>query len=154
MRRLALLLVALAVVAGCSADDDGPGGTTTTATAPATSIPTTSPTLPPEVADDFEADDVGALCADLEALADIDPDVDPTQAQVDRLREVAETAPSGVAEPLATVADFGQAIVDGDPDGPAMEEAAAGAALLIVAYGNDACGGIVVPLFNRLSGYS
>ena len=99
-----------------------------------------------------------ALCAALQGLADIDPDADPTQAQVDRLRAIADTAPSGVAEPLLDVATFGQlgvdagATVDSLPeDAAAIQGAAVEAATILIAYGNEACG-IDVPLFDTIAG--
>ena len=92
MRRLLLPLVAAVAVVGCSADDTGhaaPASTTTSAPAPSSSV------IVPD--DTFEADDVEALCDDLGGLVDIDPTADPTQADVDRLRAIATTAPEGVA---------------------------------------------------------
>ncbi len=150
MRRLLplLLLSGLAALAvGC---DDGGGGRA----APTTPRPpaTTSDTLPIRVAESFDADDVEVLCAALGDLAAIDPDADPTQADVDRLRDVAELAPPAVEVPLLTVARYGQAVVDGDADTAEAEGDAASASLVLVAYGLDACG-LQVPLFDRLSGF-
>ncbi len=103
------------------------------------------------VFDDFAAEDVEALCADLAGLADIDPEADPTQAQVDRLEAIARTAPSGVAGPLRSVAAFGQGVVDGSDDIEALQEQAVEGAVLLIAYGNEACR-IDVPLFDSIAG--
>ena len=112
-----------------------------------TPVPSTSVAL---VDDTFAADDVEALCADLGGLADIDPSQDPTQADVDRLRAIATTAPQGVAEPLGVVAAYGQSIVDGG-DGEATRADALDAVTILIAYGNEVCD-INVPLFNSIAG--
>ena len=150
-----LLAVTLALTA-CGGDDGGDGeddaaGTTTTTTSADSSTTTTE--VPP-VDSTFAAEDVTALCEDLEGLADIDPDADPTQAQVDQIRAIAEDAPPGVAEPLEAVAAFGQAVVDegeGHDDLDAIQTEAVEAATVLIAYGNEACG-IDVPLFDTLAG--
>lgn len=149
MRRLLLFLcVAGFSLAACSDDDGGPE-----AADPPTSTAAAGPTTPTEarpVDSTFVAEDVDALCDDLEALADIDPDADPTQEAVDRLRTIAESAPAGVAEPLHDVAAFGQSVVDGDPTSE-LQSAALEAATILIAYGNEACA-IDVPLFDALAG--
>jgi hypothetical protein len=151
-RRLLLLLAAGALLAGCADDageastDEGPASTTS---------PTTTTTEPVPVDTTFLADDVERLCDDLEGLRDIDPDADPRQGDVDRLRAIAETAPPGVAEPLLEIADFGQAVIDSGgeppPDAEELRTQAADAATLLIAYGNEACD-IDVPLFNSIAG--
>lgn len=161
MRRLlltGLLAVALALaLTACGGDDGGDedGAASTTTTSPADPSTTTTPatTDVPPVDSTFEADDVAALCEELEGLAEIDPDADPTQDQVDRIRSIAEDAPTGVAEPLEAVAAFGQAIVDDDShqDTATIQTEAAEAATVLIAYGNEACG-IDVPLFNTIAG--
>jgi hypothetical protein len=149
VRRLLLIVVAALAVVGCSGDDDASEAADTSAPPTTTTTPVPSSTV--IVSDDtFEAADVEALCADLGGLADIDPSQDPTQADVDRLRAIATTAPEGVAEPLGQVADYGQAIVDGGNGGQARE-AAVGAVTILIAYGNEVCG-INVPLFNSIAG--
>jgi hypothetical protein len=135
-------LAALLLVAGCSDD-----GETSTTSATSNAGPTT--TL--EILDEFTADDVAALCADLEGLGDIDPDGDPTQTQVDRLLAIAETAPDGVAGPLRAVAAYGQAVVDGEEDLDDLRGDAVDGATLLIAYGNEACQ-IDVPLFDSIAG--
>lgn len=161
MRRLLLTVFAggLALTA-CGGDDGGDGGTAddraTTTSAAADSTTTTTEARPVDTT--FAADDVEVLCDDLEGLADIDPDADPTQEQVDRLLAIAETAPPGVAEPLEAVAAFGQLAVDttADPDAlpdnaEEVQTAAVDGATLLIAYGNEACA-IDVPLFDTLAG--
>ena len=159
MRRLLLTVFAggLAFAAcggggGESADDEA-----ATTTAEAGSGTTTTTEARP-VDSTFVTEDVETLCADLEGLADIDPDADPTQAQVDRMLAIAETAPPGVAEPLEAVAAFGQVAVDttADPDSlpdnaEEVQTAAVEGATLLIAYGNEACA-IDVPLFDVLAG--
>ena len=155
MRRTLLTVVAamVAVLVSSCAGDDGGAGDSATTTSTAFTLPlATSPTLPADVADSFDAVDADALCADLRSLADIDPAIDPTQAGVDRIRTVARTAPSALAEALETVARLGEAGLVGEPE-EALATEAAGAALLVVAYGNDVCGGLDVALFDDLSGY-
>lgn len=158
MRRLLLTLLAGALLLAACGGDDGESadGDSTTTSAAGSGVTTTTEALP--VDSTFVTEDVEALCADLEGLADIDPDADPTQDQVDRLLAVAETAPPGVAEPLAAVAAFGQLAVDAtaDPDSVPdnAEELQTGAiegATLLIAYGNEACD-IDVPLFDTLAG--
>jgi ABC-type glycerol-3-phosphate transport system substrate-binding protein len=160
MRRLLLTLLASGLaVAACGGDDGRETAesepSTTTTTAPDGSTTTSEPR---PVDSTFAPEDVDALCADLEGLADIDPDADPTQAQVDRLRAIADTAPSGVAEPLLDVATFGQLAVDAGAtvdslpeDAAAIQAAAVEAATILIAYGNEACG-IDVPLFDTIAG--
>jgi len=160
VRRLLLTVFAggLALAAcggddGVSADDDA-----ATATSSAVEDTTTTTTEARPVDSTFVTDDVETLCADLEGLADIDPDADPTQAQVDRLLAIAATAPPGVAEPLEAVAAFGQLAVDATTDPDALpddaeeiETAAVDGATLLIAYGNEACA-IDVPLFDVIAG--
>ena len=159
MRRLLLTLLASGLaVAACGGDDGGETAAadpSTTTTAPDGSTTTTEPR---PVDSTFVPEDVDALCAALQGLADIDPDADPTQAQVDRLRAIAGTAPSGVAEPLLDVATFGQLAVDAGAtvdslpeDAAAIQGAAVEAATILIAYGNEACG-IDVPLFDTIAG--
>lgn len=148
MRRLLPLLLLWLVIGAVGCGDDGGTAAPTTTRPPST----TSDTLPVRVAESFDAEDVDALCAALGDLATIDPDADPTQPDVDRLRAVAELAPPAVEVPLLTVARYGQAVVDGDADTAEAERDAADASLLLVAYGLDACG-LQVPLFDRLSGF-
>jgi ABC-type glycerol-3-phosphate transport system substrate-binding protein len=156
VRRLLLTVFAGGLaLAACGGDDAESADEETTTTTEA-SENTTTTTLP--VDSTFEAEDVEALCADLEGLADIDPDTDPTQEQVDRLLAIAETAPTGVAEPLEAVAAFGQLAVDSTEDPEALPDdaeeiqtAAVEGAGLLIAYGNEACD-IDVPLFDILAG--
>ena len=96
LRRLLLAVFAGALaLAACGGDDgesdDGVDPSTTTTSAPDDA--TTTTTEAPPVDSTFVPEDVEALCADLEGLADIDPDADPTQAQVDRLLAIAEHRP-------------------------------------------------------------
>jgi len=139
-----LAVVGLALGAGCSDD----GGAEPDADARSTTTTTTTEPRPADTT--FEADDVEALCADLEGLADIDPDADPTPASVERLTTIATTAPPGVAEPLRDVAAFGQAVIDGEPT-EELQAAALEAATILIAYGNEACE-IDVPLFDAIAG--
>ena len=139
VRRLLLPLVAAVALVGCSGSE-GSGD----------AAPASTSTTPVAVEPIFEADDVEALCDDLGGLVDIDPAQDPTQADVDRLRAIATTAPEGVARPLDQVADYGQAIVDGGNGNRARADAVDGVTILI-AYGNEVCG-IDVPLFNSIAG--
>ena len=141
-RILPLALVALAALA-CS-DDAEDAGSTTIARPTTTTAPEPVPRLTTFLAEDQEA-----LCADLEGLADIDPDAEPTPADIRRLEAIAATAPPGVAEPLQTVADFARALVDGED--PADEGAVVEAAVILISYGNEACA-IDVPLFDTLAG--
>ena len=154
MRRLLLTLFAGTLALSACGDDGGTadGGEATTTSTPAVTT-TITEVRPADTT--FAADDVEALCADLEGLADIDPDADPTQPQVDRLLAIAETAPSGVAEPLQAVAAFGQLAVDGSgalpDDAEEIQTAAVEGATLLIAYGNEACA-IDVPLFDAIAG--
>ena len=157
MRRLLLTVLVSGLALTACGDDLGEsadaGPTTTTAGAPST----TTTTEPAPVDSTFVPENGQALCADLEGLADIDPAADPTQAQVDRLLAIADTAPSGVADPLRAVAEFGQFAVDAGPtfdslpDAEALQTAAAEGATILIAYGNEACA-IDVPLFDTLAG--
>ena len=145
------VLSASLTLAACG--DHGSSTAPTTTSAPTevttTAGPVTSTTR--VIGDDtFVADDVIALCADLGGLADIDPRQDPTQADVDRLRTIATTAPEGVALPLGDVAAYGQAIVDGG-SGEATRPAAVEAVTILIAYGNEVCD-IDVPLFDTIAG--
>jgi hypothetical protein len=152
-RLLRHLALGTLLLAGCADDgsDADAGGSSTATTAPtSTTVPVTTTTEARPVDSTFVAEDVDALCADLEGLADIDPDADPTQAAVDRLVAIAEVAPTGVAEPLQEVAAFGQAVVDGDVEA-ALQSAAIEAATILIAYGNEACQ-IDVPLFDAIAG--
>lgn len=159
MRAVLVTLLAGALTLTACGGDDGEtadDGTATTTSEAGTGT-TTTIQVPP-VDPTFEADDVEALCDDLEGLADIDPDADPTQEQVDRLLAIAETAPAGVAEPLEAVAAFGQLAVDATEDAESVPDnaeeiqtAAVEGAGLLIAYGNEACG-IDVPLFDTLAG--
>jgi ABC-type glycerol-3-phosphate transport system substrate-binding protein len=161
VRRLLLtVLVAGLALAGCGGDDGGetadPDPSTTTTSAAGET--TTTTTTPRPVDTTFATEDVEAVCADLEGLSDIDPDADPSQAQVDRLMAIAETAPPGVADPLRDVAAFGQLAVDAGPtfdslpdDAEAIQAAAIEGATLLIAYGNEACA-IDVALFDTIAG--
>jgi hypothetical protein len=151
--RLPPTALAIALVMAACADDGG-GSTTdsSTTSGPTTTAPTTTTEAVP-VDTTFLTEDVDALCAALDGLGDIDPTADPTQADVDRLRAIAGTAPPGVAEPLEQVADLGQRLVDGGEveAGGDLETAAAEGATLLIAYGNEACG-IDVPLLDSIAG--
>ena len=159
MRRLLLTAFAGGLArAACGADDRETAdvGAATTTSAATDSTTTTTEARPVDTT--FVTEDVDALCADLEGLSDIDPDVDPTQAQVDRLLAITEDAPPGVAEPLEAVAAFGQLAVDAtaDPasvpdDAEEIQNAAVEGATLLIAYGNEACQ-IDVPLFDVIAG--
>ena len=160
MHRLLLTVLAGSLLLTACGGDDGEtaddGAATTTSTTAVEGTTTTTEARPGDTT--FAADDVETLCADLEGLADIDPDADPTQDQVDRLLAIAETAPSGVAGPLEAVAAFGQLAVDTstDPDSlpddaEEVQTAAVEGATLLIAYGNEACA-IDVPLFDTLAG--
>ncbi len=162
MRRLLLTVFAGGLALAACGGDDGEtaddGAATTTSAAVAGTEGTTTTTEARPVDSTFVTEDVGALCADLEGLADIDPDADPTQEQVDRLLAIAETAPPGVAEPLEAVAAFGQLAVDADADPDSVpddaeeiQNAAVEGATLLIAYGNEACQ-IDVPLFDVIAG--
>lgn len=155
---LALSLSAL-LLAGCGGDDgdtasDGTAATTET-TAPAeTTVPT----------DDTVTDDTASadICAQLADLADIDPEVLPTQEDIDRVTAVAETAPPEIQDALLTLAEIGQLIADtgeaalNDPDAFAELEAATtspevtAAGGTLVAYAADECD-IDVPLFTSFT---
>jgi hypothetical protein len=143
---LVTVLAAVVVLAGCS-DDEGAASAGTTPSTTTTPVPGSTVVIHD---DTFVADDVDTLCADLAGLADIDPDLDPTQPDVDRLRAIAETAPDGVAERLLDVAAYGQAIVDGG-DGEDTRPAAVDGVVILIAYGNEVCD-INVPLFNSIAG--
>jgi len=148
MRRgLPLLLVGLALAAGC-ADD---GGSAEGAGAPTTSTVVTTTTEVVPLDTTFVTEDVDALCDRLEGLRDIDPAADPTQADVDRLRAIATTAPPGVGDRLVVIADYGQQVVDGERDVEGEHTDAAEAATVLIAYGNEACA-IDVPLFDAIAG--
>lgn len=159
MRRLLLTVFAGGLALAACGGDDGEttdDGAATTTSAATDSTTTTTEARPVDTT--FVTEDVDALCADLEGLSDIDPDVDPTQAQVDRLLAIAETAPPGVAEPLEAVATFGQLAVDADADPDSVpddaeeiQNAAVEGATLLIAYGNEACQ-IDVPLFDVIAG--
>jgi hypothetical protein len=142
-RFLVLALVAVATI-GCT-DDTGESASTTTA--PSTTTTTTPEPIPQPT--NFVTEDLEALCADLGGLADIDPDADPTPADIRRLRAIAASAPPGVAEPLLTIADFAQSLLDGEE--PADEGAVVESAVILISYGNEACD-IDVPLFDTLAG--
>ena len=144
MRRLLPLVLTALVALGCS-DDAGESASSTTA--PSTTTTTTPEPVPHLTT--FVAEDVEALCADLRGLADIDPDADPTPADVDRLQTIAASAPPGVAEPLQTIADFAQSLLDGEQ--PEDEGAVVESAVILISYGNEACD-IDVPLFDTLAG--
>jgi hypothetical protein len=141
-RLLPLALIALAAL-GCRDD-------ATDSASPSTVVTTTTTTPEPiPQPTNFVTEDLEALCADLGGLADIDPDADPTPADVRRLQAIARTAPPGVAEPLHTVADFAQSLLDGEE--PEDEGAVVEAAVILISYGNEACE-IDVPLFDTLAG--
>jgi hypothetical protein len=142
VRRLLPLLVAALAALGCG--DDATESTSTTA-GPSTT--TTSEPVPQPTT--FVATDVEALCADLGELADIDPAAEPRPSDIRRLHVIAASAPPGVAEPLRTVAGFAQSVLDGED--PADENAVIEAAVILIAYGNEACD-IDVPLFDTLAG--
>ena len=159
MRRLLLTVFAGGLALAACGGDDGEttdDGAATTTSAATESTTTTTEARPVDTT--FVTEDVDALCADLEGLSDIDPDVDPTQAQVDRLLAITEDAPPGVAEPLEAVAAFGQLAVDADADPDSVpddaeeiQNAAVEGATLLIAYGNEACQ-IDVPLFDVIAG--
>jgi hypothetical protein len=142
-RLLPLALAALAAI-GCT-DDAGESASTTTE--PTTTTTTTPEPIPQPT--NFVTEDLDALCAALGGLADIDPDADPTAADVQRLRDIAASAPPGVAEPLHTIADFAQSLLDGEE--PADEGTVVESAVILISYGNEACD-IDVPLFDTLAG--
>jgi hypothetical protein len=149
VRPLISVLAAGAIAfTGCAGDDSGDasGEPSTTTSAPATT--TTTEAIPVDTT--FVSEDVDALCGELEGLADIDPEVDPTQADVDRMEDIATRAPVGVAERLRAVADFGQSVVDGRPSTELQAEAV-DAVIVLIAYGNEACG-IDVPIFDAIAG--
>ena len=150
VRRL-LILLPFAVALGVACSDDGgadaeAGSVSTTST----SAPATTTTEAGPVDSTFVAEDQVALCADLDGLGDIDPDIDPTQENVGRLLTIAASAPTGVAEPLRELASFGQAVVDGTVT-TEQQTAAVEAATILIAYGNEACR-IDVPLFDAIAG--
>ena len=159
MRRLLLTVFAGGLALAACGGDDGEttdDGAATTTSAATESTTTTTEARPVDTT--FVTEDVDALCADLEGLSDIDPDVDPTQEQVDRLLAITEDAPPGVAEPLEAVAAFGQLAVDADADPDSVpddaeeiQNAAVEGATLLIAYGNEACQ-IDVPLFDVIAG--
>jgi hypothetical protein len=159
VRRLLLTVFAGGLALTACGGDDGEAvddGAATTTSAATDSTTTTTEAQPVDTT--FVTEDVDALCADLEGLSDIDPDVDPTQAQVDRLLAITEDAPPGVAEPLEAVAAFGQLAVDADADPDSVpddaeeiQNAAVEGATLLIAYGNEACQ-IDVPLFDVIAG--
>ena len=159
MRRLLLTVFAGGLALTACGGDDGETadeGSATTTSAATDSTTTTTEARPVDTT--FVTEDVDALCADLEGLSDIDPDVDPTQAQVARLLAITEDAPPGVAEPLEAVAAFGQLAVDADADPDSVpddaeeiQNAAVEGATLLIAYGNEACQ-IDVPLFDVIAG--
>jgi hypothetical protein len=105
-----------------------------------------------------EGADAEDTCAQIEAVAEIDPAAQPTQEDVDLVRSAAEGAPDEVADALNVVADIGQAIADLGPEeledpsafpdleaiASAEEQAEAGEAL--VAFADEECG-LEVPLF-------
>jgi hypothetical protein len=128
-------------VGGPSADASG----STTTVAPAT---TTTEAIPVDTT--FLAEDPGAVCGELDGLRDIDPEADPSQADVNRLLDIASRVPVGVAEPLRQVAAYGQAVVDGEAEAE-LRTTAVEAATVLIAYGNEACA-IDVPLFDAIAG--
>ena len=142
MRRLLPLLLTALAALGCSDDAQESSSTTAAPTTSTTTEPVPQPTT-------FVAEDVEALCADLGELADIDPSAEPRRADIRRLQVIAASAPPGVAEPLRTVAGFAQSLLDGVE--PSNEDAVIEAAVILIAYGNEACD-IDVPLFDTLAG--
>jgi ABC-type enterochelin transport system substrate-binding protein len=154
VHRLLLILAATTLaLSACGGDDDSASEDTAADTTEATDTTTADTTAD-------TAEDTTGLCAELEALADIDPEALPTQADVDRVTAAAESAPPEIADALTTVAAYGQLIADEGPealdaetiaaleaqtDGPAVEEASQ----TLVAFTTDECG-IDVPLFASL----
>jgi hypothetical protein len=158
VRRLLPALLALGFAASGCADggSESSGATATSADTTSTSATATTATTEAVPVDTtFVAEDVEALCAALEGLGDIDPAELPSQADVDRLRAVADGAPPGVAQPLAAIADFSQLALDrAGGTTPELERARADAleaAVVLIAYGNEACD-IDVPLFDAIAG--
>jgi hypothetical protein len=145
----AVLAGALAL-AGCAGDDPGAAGerTTTTTTSVPSATTTTTEAVPVDTT--FLTEDIDALCDELAGLAEIDPEADPTQPDVDRLEDIASRAPVGVADRLRAVAAFGQSVVDGAASAE-LQAAAVDAVIVLIAYGNEACG-IDVPLFDAIAG--
>ena len=158
MRRLLLPVFAGGLALTACAGDDTEAADEEVTTTSAVEETTTTTTEARPVDSTFVTDDVEGLCADLDGLSDIDPGDDPTQAQVDRLLAIAETAPPGVAGPLEAVAAVGQLAVDASADPDAVpdnaeeiQNAAVEGATLLIAYGNEACA-IDVPLFDAIAG--
>lgn len=149
---LALTLSAL-LLAGCGGDDGDTASSDTTAP-----VETTLPT------DDTIVDETGTedICAQLTDLTDIDPAELPTQADIDQLTAVAETAPPEIQAAVITLADIGQLIADtgeaalNDPDAFAEIEAATtspevtAAGETLVVYSADECD-LEVPLFTSFT---
>ena len=160
MRSLLLALsLSTLLAAGCGGDDaDTASEDTTAATETTAAAETTVPT------DDTVTDDTASadICAQLADLADIDPEVLPTQEDIDRVSAVAESAPPEIQDALVTLAEIGQLIADNseaalnDPDAFAELEAAStspevtAAGGTLVAYAADECD-IDVPLFTSFT---
>jgi hypothetical protein len=147
VRRLLPVVLTALVALGCSDDAGTDEDDDASSTAPSTTTTTAPEPIPVDTT--FVATDVEALCAALRGLADIDPNTDPTPADIRRIEAIAASAPPGVAEPLQTVADFARSLLDGED--PADEAAVVEAAVILISYGNEACD-IDVPLFDTLAG--
>jgi len=156
MRRLLpTVFVVVLLVAGCGSDDEGDrtassdsAGSVTSATSPTTATGGDDTLVP--------AADDEAFCVELEALADIDPQVAPTQDQVDLVTAAAEAAPEEYADDLTAVAAFGQMSADFSvsstlpADLDAVQAAAVEAGTNLAAYASDTCG-FDVPLFDTVA---
>lgn len=166
MRRAIALfsLLGLLLLAACGDDGGGDAGEDG-----GDSTDDTEETVTPTTTAEDDEDDGGSsggdasgdetVCGDLAAVAEIDPGVQPTQDDVDLVRDIAEDLPDDEAAALNVVADVGQFIVDltpeqlSDPDAfagledVATEEEQAAAGATLVAFAEEECD-LSVPLFD------
>ena len=152
MRRLvAVLGIAVMVAAGCSDDDDGGGGGSTSTAEDAEATTTTA----------AEEGDAEAFCDALEPVQDIDPDVLPTEEDVDNLEAAADEAPDeDLSEATGVIADLASQLVGLDVDDSdalqeaqeaALDEEVVDAANELSTFSEEECGS-EVPIFTSLAG--
>jgi hypothetical protein len=155
-RALFIVLSAFLLLAACGGDDGGSDDAAEDATSEDTSADDTGSDDTTTTSEATEGGDAEAVCAELEALSDIDPDGLPTQEDVDRVLAAADGAPPEIADALGAVAAVGQLIADEGPealDEQALAdlEAEAGSVVeaseTLVTFTTEECG-FDVPLFS------